>query len=84
MYRVVTDERITHELDALPQAALTSFAELRVVLELHPWAGDPVNPANPKGPVRTMAFGPAGEGVAAYLILENQRRVDIVQLTWLT
>jgi hypothetical protein len=54
-----------------------------VLLELNPWAGGPVNPANCDGPVRTMSFGPSHEGVAAYLILEEQRRVDLVQIAWL-
>jgi hypothetical protein len=55
--------------DVLPAAALAVFAELRVLLEVDPWAGGPVNPGNPDGPVRTMSFGPDHEGVAAYLIL---------------
>ena len=84
MYRVVTDDHIQHQLDALPAVALAAFAELRVLLELDPWAGGPVSPANPDGPVRTMSFGPGHEGVAAYLILESERRVDLVQIAWLT
>lgn len=83
MYRVVTDEHITRQLDTLPVPALRAFAELRVALELDPWAGRAVNPAHPDGPVRMMTFGPGGEGVAAFLILDGQRRVDIVQITWL-
>lgn len=82
MYRVVTDDDIARQLDALPPAALTAFAELRVLLELDPWSGGPVNPANPDGPVRTRSFGTAHEGVAAYLILEADRRVDLVQIAW--
>ena len=54
-----------------------------MLLEVDPWAGGPVNPANPHGPVRTRSFGPGHEGVAAYLILESERRVDLVQIAWL-
>lgn len=43
----------------------------------------PGQPGNPHEPVRTMAFGPGHEGVAAYLILESERRVDLVQIAWL-
>jgi hypothetical protein len=83
MYRVVTDDHIQRQLDALPIPALAAFAELRVLLELDPWAGGSVNPANPDAPVRTMSFGPDHEGVVAYLILDSQHRVELVQLTWL-
>lgn len=30
-----------------------------------------------------MTFGRHHDGVAAYLILEDQRRVDLLQVTWL-
>jgi hypothetical protein len=30
-----------------------------------------------------MAFGPNGEGGIVYLILEDQRRVDILVVLWL-
>lgn len=80
MYRVVTDDQIQRHLDALPRPAPAAFAELRVLLEVDPWAGGPVNPGNPDGPVRTMSFGPDREGVAAYLILDDQRRVDLLQI----
>lgn len=83
MYRVVTDDEIQRHLEVLPSTALAAFAELRVLLELNPWAGRSVNPANPDGPVRTMSFGSDHEGLAAYLILERDRRVDLVQLNWI-
>lgn len=82
MYCVVTDEHLQRQIDDLPLAAATAFAELRVTLEISPWAGRPINPDNPDGPVRTMTFGPNHQGVAAYLILDGQRRVDLLQITW--
>ena len=30
-----------------------------------------------------MAFGPSGEGMITYLILEDQRRVDILDVLWI-
>jgi hypothetical protein len=83
VYRVVVDDQVQSQLDALSPPALAAFGELQVLLELNPWAGGPVNPANCDGPVRTMSFGPSHEGVAAYLILEEQRRVDLVPIAWL-
>lgn len=82
MYRVVTDEQVQQQSDSFPAEALAAFAELRTVLELNPWAGEPINDDNPGGPVRTMTFGRHHDGVAAYLILEDQRRVDLLQVTW--
>lgn len=82
MYRVVTDEQIQQQIDDLPRDALTGLAELRTVLEVNPWAGEPINDSNPEGSVRTMIFGRDHNGVAAYLILDDQRRVDLLQITW--
>lgn len=83
MYRVRTDEQVELQIDKLPAEALAELAELRTVLELNPWAGEPLNDSNPDGPVRTMTFGPEHDGIAAYLILEDQRTVDLLQITWL-
>lgn len=83
MHRVVTGDHLRAQPDAWPAPAPAAFAELRVVLEVDQWAGGPVDPVNPEGAVRTTSFGPGHEGVAAYLILEDQRRVDLVQIAWL-
>jgi hypothetical protein len=83
VYRVVTDDQIQRQLEAFPAAALAAFAELRVARELDPWAGGSANPDNPDAPVRTMTFGPASEGVVADLVLDRERRVDLLQLAWL-
>jgi hypothetical protein len=32
--------------------------------------------------MRKMLFGPGGEGIAVYLILEEQLRVVVVSVTW--
>lgn len=81
MYSVVTDDHVQHQVEALPHDALDSFAELRVVLEVNPWSGDSVNANNPDGPVRTLTFG-HGLGLVTYLILEDQRRVDLLIVQW--
>lgn len=52
-------------------------------LELAPWSGRSVNPErNPDAPVRNLPFGAAG--MLTYLIVEEERRVDVVLITWVS
>lgn len=83
MYEVTTDVRSQSQIDALPGDALALFAEARTALELAPWNGRPYHRRAPDSPVRTMTFGPHGEGKLVYLILEDQRRVDLLVVLWL-
>lgn len=83
MYEVVADARTRAQVEALPAAALAGFAEVRAVLELAPWSGEPLNAAKPEGPVRTMVFGVERRGLLTYLVLEDQRRVDLLDVLWL-
>lgn len=53
------------------------------MLEVAPWGGDPLSAADPGSPVRTVAFGPHGQGLVTYLILERDRRVDLLDVLWL-
>jgi hypothetical protein len=32
--------------------------------------------------MRKIVFGPNGEGIAVYLILDDQRRVVVLSVTW--
>jgi hypothetical protein len=83
VYRVETDAAAQHQVDALPGYALAAYAEPRTVLEVAPWSGEPVNKANPDGPVRILLFGKDHQGMTTYLILEDQRRVDVLQVVWI-
>ncbi|MBE8518224.1 hypothetical protein ILP97_12005 [Amycolatopsis sp. H6(2020)] len=67
---------------ALPQPALRALAEAIGVLELVPGKGDPYHRSNPDGSMRNLAFGPHGEGLVTYLILEDQNRVDLLRVLW--
>jgi hypothetical protein len=80
LYTVDIDDQAKHQVDALPAEALAAYAELRVVLETAPWNGRPYHRDNPQGAVRTLTFGT--RGVAVYLILEDQRRVDVLFVLW--
>jgi hypothetical protein len=68
------------QVAALPAVALAPYQELRVMLETAPWSGDALRDDYPGGPVRTIAFGQGG--LAMYLILERQRRVEILDVLW--
>lgn len=70
------------QTDALPAQALPFYAELLVFLELTPGAGKPYNEKEPDGAMRAQPFGPHGEGLAVYLVLEQQRRVVMLNVTW--
>ncbi len=80
MYTVETDDQAKHQVDALPAGALTAYAELRVVLETAPWSGRPYHRDNPQGAVRARSFGT--HGMVVYLIVEDQRRVDVLLVLW--
>ncbi len=79
-YAVDVDPLAEQQISALPPRALTALAEAIAVLELVPWNGLPINNGNPKGPVRQLPFGQLG--MITYLILEDQRRVDLLIVTW--
>jgi hypothetical protein len=51
-------------------------------MKLVPWNGRPLNEANPDGPVRQLVFGPGGYGLVTYLIMERDRRVDVLEVQW--
>jgi len=82
VYRVRTYEEAQATLDALPVEALAGYVGVLDVLELTPWNGDPLSKDNPHGNVRTLVFGPEGEGIVTYLVLEDQQRVDVLQVQW--
>jgi hypothetical protein len=71
------------QVDELPVPALPAYAELITFLELTPWEGAPYRDDKPNGNMRAMPFGKRAEGMAVYVILEEQRRVVVVSVTWL-
>jgi hypothetical protein len=84
LYAVTTDDRSQQQVDALPPEALAAFAEARTMLEVAPWNGEPYHRDKPDSPMRALSFGPNGEGDLVYLILEDQRRVDLLVVLWVS
>ncbi len=70
------------QIDALPHAALLGFAEALSVMKLVPWNGKPLNDTNPSGALRQLVFGPEGNGLVTYLVLEDQQQVDVLEVQW--
>jgi hypothetical protein len=83
VYQVTTDEQSQPQVEALDGDAGAAFAEARVVLETAPWSGEPLFAAKPDGGLRTIVFGTTGQGMITFLILEDQRRVDILDVLWI-
>lgn len=79
-YTLDIDPLAAEQIMALPPAALTALAGALTVLEVVPWKGLALNQENPEGAVRQLPFG--GAGMVTYLILDDQRRVDILIVTW--
>ena len=79
-YEILPEAR--DQVDGLPSVALIYYAELITFVELTPWDAPSYREDNPDGNMRKIVFGRAGEGIAVYLILEDQRRVVVVSVTW--
>lgn len=83
MYRL-NDDDIAEQIRDLPADSLLALAEVRATLEVAPWSGNPARADNPDAAIRFMTFGTStGSGVVYYLVLEEQRRVDLSHLIWL-
>lgn len=81
-YRIVTDSRVRAQIRALPGEALPLIAEALSVLELTPWNGRPYNAADPDGWMRHLDLADE-RGFITYLVLDDQDRVDVLNVTWL-
>lgn len=80
----LNDDDVAEQVQALPSDARAAFDELRTVIALVPWQSEPASPDNPDDEVRFAPFSSAtGSGFVYYLILEDQHRVDLLELIWL-
>lgn len=83
MYRIVTHEEVIEQTSALPDYLLGYYLQVLDVLELAPWTGEPYNAADPDGVMRKLLFGPEGAGEVIYLVLEYDRRVELLRVHWI-
>ena len=81
-YRIETDPRVLDQLATLPDDVLPELAAVYDLLELVPWNGPAYNVAKPKSPMRMLEFA-GGRGLVTYLVLDDEQRVDVLDVTWL-
>lgn len=82
MYSYEILPEVGEYVDGLPFDALLCYAELITFMELTPWDGPPYSEDNPDGEMRKILFGKRDEGIVVYLVLEQQRRVVVLSVTW--
>ena len=68
-------------LNTLPVDALAGLPEVWALLELTPWAGAPWIHDNPGGALRVLTYA-QGNGAVVYLVLEDRRLVDVIDIWW--
>ena len=83
MYKIEIYPDARMHAKTLTPRVQAAFAEATSVLELVPWNGEPYNKDKPEGNIRQLVFGPNGEGILTYMILEDQQRVDVLQVQWI-
>lgn len=83
MYQVEPGDEALEQAAALPLEALTPLLEVWAVLAVAPWGGRSLKADNPHANILTHAFGPQRQGLVTYMILEDQRRVVVLQVAWL-
>lgn len=83
-YKIDIDPEERDQIRALPPGVPNALAEAMAVLELAPWNGEPYNDDKPDGSMRVLLFGAGNRGKVTYLILEDQRRVDVLKVMWIS
>lgn len=82
MYTVEPYPEVEDAVAALPKVARAGYEDAVKVMGLMPWNGTPYVGSKPDGSMRTLVFGPYGNGIVTYLILEDQQRVDVLRVQW--
>lgn len=82
MYEVRGDEVVDDQIAHLPAHAQSGFMELRAMLEVAPWSGAPYTDSHPDSGLRLATFC-HGDGLVSYMIREDDRLVDLLQVVYL-
>lgn len=81
-YKIDLDPAVIDQIRALPPEAADFLPDVLTVLELVPRNGLLYNDDLPDCSMRELLFG-AGKGKVTYLILQDQLRVDVLNVTWI-
>jgi len=76
-YQLDIDPLARAQIRALPTDAHGALYDAFEVLALVPERGEPLNADNPEGGLYQLVFG-GGPGLITYLLLADQRRVDVL------
>ncbi|SFB48358.1 hypothetical protein SAMN05216266_113131 [Amycolatopsis marina] len=76
------DPQVRSQIRTVPAETLPLLADAMGVLELTPWNGRPYNEAAPDSWMRQLDIAD-GRGFITYLVLDDQDRVDVLNVTWL-
>jgi len=80
-YAIEIHPPATAPVEALPNHAAKLALEVFALLELAPWSTGTAGDRLADAPVRSIAFGTYG--MITYLILKDQRIVDILDVQWI-
>jgi hypothetical protein len=83
-YKIEIYPEARDQIRALPYGMPEAFGEVMAMLELTPWSGDRYIRSNPDCTMRQVAFGEGGAVLVTYMILENQGRVGVLKLMWVS
>lgn len=83
MYSIGKDKRIDEQISALPAESLSSFAETMAFLEITRGQDSSVDLITPRANILSKVFGPEGRGLVVYLVMERDRRVELLEVLWL-
>jgi len=80
-YQLDIDPLARAQIRALPLLWHGALSDAFEVLALVPERGEPLHADNPGGGLYQLVFG-GGFGLITYLLLADQRRVDVLVVNW--
>jgi len=80
-YSVILAGQAEEQVATLPRPGLVAYLAAHVEIAIDPWSGRPAGDDD-EGRMRTITFGPEGQGLAVFLVLERDERVYVVKVVW--
>lgn len=80
-YTIVLTGQAEEQVTTLPHDGLIAYMGAHVAIAVDPLAGMPAG-NDDDGRMRTLTFGPDGQGIAVYLVMERDERVWVLKVLW--